>query len=170
MKEFAELEQKAKRYDEAYKVAENIHRFSSNIAEIKRMEEIFPELKEGEDERIRKELITHCRNTRCVTEEGAERIAKWIAWLEKQSQFLTKKDEDDAYLKGINDAKKELEKQGEHTLKAEPDGMQTLNTWSEEDENVLNNLIAFLKVEDELKYDWKQIIVWLESLKKRIGW
>ena len=29
-----------------------------------------------EDERIRKELITHFRNTRCVTEEGAERIKK----------------------------------------------------------------------------------------------
>jgi len=47
-------------------------------------EAIFPELKESEDEKIIKELITHCRNTRCVTEEGAERIAKWIAWLEKQ--------------------------------------------------------------------------------------
>ena len=39
-----------------------------------------------EDERIRKELITHCKNIRCVTEEGAESIAKWIDWLEKQGQ------------------------------------------------------------------------------------
>ena len=46
----------------------------------------FPELKESEDEKIRKELITHCRNTRCVTEEGAERIATWISWLEKQGE------------------------------------------------------------------------------------
>lgn len=50
------------------------------------LEEVFPELAESEDERIRKELITHCRSTRCVTEEGAERIAKWIAWLEKQGE------------------------------------------------------------------------------------
>ena len=42
------------------------------------IEYIFPELKESEDDRIRKELIAHCRNTRCVTEEGAERISKWI--------------------------------------------------------------------------------------------
>ena len=48
--------------------------------------EKFPELKESEDERIRKEIITHCRNTRCVTEESAERIAKWITWLEKQGK------------------------------------------------------------------------------------
>ena len=47
-------------------------------------EYIFPELRESEDERIRKEIIEHCRNTRCVTEERVERIAKWIAWLEKQ--------------------------------------------------------------------------------------
>jgi len=53
------------------------------------IEYIFPELKESEDERIRKELIAHCRNTRCVTEEGAERIAKWIAWLEKQGEQET---------------------------------------------------------------------------------
>lgn len=39
---------------------------------------------DSEDEKVRKELITHCRNTRCVTEEGAEKIAKWIAFLEKQ--------------------------------------------------------------------------------------
>ncbi|MBQ2130215.1 MAG: hypothetical protein II431_02635, partial [Prevotella sp.] len=50
------------------------------------IEYIFPELKKSEDERIRKELITHCRNTRCVTEEGAERIAKWLAWLKKQGE------------------------------------------------------------------------------------
>lgn len=45
-----------------------------------------PELKESEDKRVRKELITHFRNARCVTEEGAERIAKWITWLEKQGE------------------------------------------------------------------------------------
>ena len=50
------------------------------------MEKLFPELRESEDERTRKELITHCRNTKCVTEEGAEMIAKWIAWLEKQGE------------------------------------------------------------------------------------
>ena len=76
-----------KKYKEAFEEAKAIHNFSSNIAEIKRMEQIFPELAESEDEKIRKALITHCRNTRCVTEEGAERIAKWIAWLEKQDEI-----------------------------------------------------------------------------------
>ena len=62
----------------------------------------FPELAEPEDERIRKEIITHCRNTRCVTEEGAERIAKWIAWLEKQgTPAKLSEEEQNKFAKGV---------------------------------------------------------------------
>jgi len=47
-----------KKYKEVLKRAKQIHSFSSDIAEIKRMEELFPELKESsEDDKIRKELI-----------------------------------------------------------------------------------------------------------------
>lgn len=76
---------------------------------------IFPELAESDDERIKNDIrgliefaledgsaIAPGRNT---TKEEA------IAWLEKQGTSYTKKDIDDAYLKGINDAKNEIEKQ-----------------------------------------------------------
>ena len=46
-----------------------------------------------EDEKIKKELITHFRNTRCTTEKGAKKIVKWIAWLEKQGEQPTDKAE-----------------------------------------------------------------------------
>ena len=46
-----------KKYKEAFKVAESVHLFSSNPAEIKRMEDIFPELAESEDEKIRKKSL-----------------------------------------------------------------------------------------------------------------
>lgn len=75
------------KYKEALERARNLHKDAIDMGEnirAKQCEIIFPEIKESEDEMIRKELITHCRNTRCVTEEGAERIAKWISWLEKQ--------------------------------------------------------------------------------------
>lgn len=82
-------EEKAKAYDKALERAK-----SFELPEYKNiMASIFPELRENEDEKIRKELITHCRNTRCVTEEGAERIAKWIAWLERQPKW-TEEDEE----------------------------------------------------------------------------
>ena len=75
-----------------------------------KLEYIFPELKESKDETIRKEIIEFVDiNTLSVD----ERHDRWIAWLEKQGQTFTKKDVDDAYLKGIIDAKNELEKQGE---------------------------------------------------------
>ena len=74
-------EEKAKRYDKAFQIARNVWRFSSNNAEIMRMEELFPELRESEGERIRKELIGFLRNipnSNYTCEEMA-------LWLEKQS-------------------------------------------------------------------------------------
>ncbi len=49
MKELS-IEDKAQRYDEAIEFAHNKHRFSSNLSEIKLIEELFPELKEDERE------------------------------------------------------------------------------------------------------------------------
>ena len=72
---------------------------------------IFPELRESDDEKIRKELLEHVK----YCSESIPERAAMIAWLEKQGQTFTKKDVDDAYLKGISDAKNELEKQGEPT-------------------------------------------------------
>lgn len=80
MKEFSQLsiEQKAKAYDEA-KLRMRIA-FNSKRCTINFMNEIFPELKESEDERIRKELIGFLRNipnSNYTCEEMA-------LWLEKQ--------------------------------------------------------------------------------------
>lgn len=41
--------------------------------------------------------------------------------------------------------------------------------WSEEDENILNNLIDYIKVDDALQYSEKQVVNWLKQLKQRIG-
>jgi len=72
-----------------------------------------PELQESEDERIRKELIYFVQGfIECHDKPDAERDEKyesWIAWLENQKKV--QRQIDDAYLKGIVDAKRELEKQ-----------------------------------------------------------
>ncbi|MBR6908032.1 hypothetical protein IKN40_06160 [bacterium] len=85
MKELSIVE-KARAYDEAKLRIRAA--YNSNKCTIGFMNEIFPEIKESEDEKIRKELITHCKNIRCVTEEGAEEIVKWIVWLEKIGEHL----------------------------------------------------------------------------------
>jgi len=83
-------EEKAKRYEEAFERARNVWRFSSNNAEIMRMEELFPELRESEGERIRKELIGFLRNipnSNYTCEEMA-------LWLEKQGEKNNNEDAD----------------------------------------------------------------------------
>ena len=74
------------------------------------VEYIFPELKESEDDRIRKNIIAtiHLYYGEPLDDEAKE----MIAWLEKQDIF-SKKDIDDAYLKGVRDTKNEIEKQYE---------------------------------------------------------
>ena len=50
---------------------------------------LFPELKESEDERIRKELLEHCKNQAkpyIQTGNKCPQIQSWIAWLEKQGK------------------------------------------------------------------------------------
>lgn len=78
-------------YEEAYKEAleraKSIHHFSSDIAEIKRMEQIFPELAESEDEKIKK-AIKYCIKQGFIGHGKIENVTpdECLAWLEKQGK------------------------------------------------------------------------------------
>lgn len=78
------IEQKAKAYDEALKV---LHKYDgANIMFTQDLkEEMFPELKESEDERTRKEIV------RFIRMEVEDEIVgnKWLAWIEKQKEFVS---------------------------------------------------------------------------------
>ncbi len=70
-------------------------------------------VEESEDEKIRCTLINHFKTQVDLSRTwNGLKIPDILAWLEKKGQTFTKKDVDDAYLKGICDAKRELEKQG----------------------------------------------------------
>ena len=93
-------EEKAKRYDEAIEKLCSLHDdydTVSTLIDIKEeLENIFPELKESEDERIRKGAITSIRRFIEYTEEEdcapdikdmlIKNAEKQIAWLEKQGE------------------------------------------------------------------------------------
>ena len=120
--------------------------------------EKFPELKESEseDERIRKNLISYITISKHRMFSERERN-EMIAWLEKQGQTFTKKDIDDAYLKGVCDAKQELEKQGE----------QKSAKWSEEDKKMIDAIYSCV----DSHYDGlakNVLLIWLKSLKDRV--
>ena len=143
-------EEKAKRYDEAFQIAKNVWRFSSNNAEIMRMEELFPELRESEGERIRKELIGFLRNipnSNYTCEEMA-------LWLEKQGQV--KESEISQPIKGTS---------------KENDNSLTKKAWSEDDETNLTNTIIMLKEGASHHFTNFSIVPcvdWLKSLKDRV--
>ena len=143
MKELS-IEEKAKRYDEAIKKARNIVN-SINVGLIGKnsFEAVFPELKESEDERIRKALIQFFLKS-AVDDESTNGIPDKdiLDWLEKQGDkvepiegfdtefekqvshlIASAINKEHEYNKGyvkwaaqslIEYAKREIEKQGEH--------------------------------------------------------
>lgn len=128
-------------------------------------------------ERIKKEIIQFLQlpHPQFVGKRNHE---EWIAWLEKHK--YTEEDLDKAYKcadevqyrRGYEDAKKELEKQGEQKY-----------TWSKEDERlqqclirdqergleeVRNDKVGHSEIISDLKEMYRERIDWLESLKERI--
>ena len=129
-------------------------------------EDIFPELKESEDERIRRELIfyfgdmpedTELRNG--VTNRDA------LVWLEKQDSNIDNANKE--YWRGYREGKQEiLDKYAELEKQTE----QKSTEWSEEDETKLKSACILLK-NTSLKGNEgivESTIDWLKSLKDRV--
>jgi len=106
---------------------------------------LMPELKESEDERIRKEMLDFFKQFYDIKNVKFVDVEPWIAWLEKQgSQQLA------------TSAK---------TCKVE----QKSAEWSDEDEKMLNDAIGAVGAADYYTYDDKQEIEnWLKLLKNRV--
>ena len=86
MKEELSIEQKARNYDEALERARKEYKDHEAFNSFRNMlVRIFPELRESEDEKILKELISIVKAYRenCIT-EGNHRFDNCLAWLEKQ--------------------------------------------------------------------------------------
>ena len=158
-----------KAYKEALERAKNL--LATSVAYDRfTIERIFPELKESEDERIRKELIFYLGDMPEDTElRNGVTNRDVLAWLEKQesvgeivercknswynegkiagmAEGLT---DDEKYQQGWHDA---LEKQGEKKP-----------TWSEEDEEYLRRAI------NATKDGYPMTTKWLKSLKTRLS-
>jgi hypothetical protein len=84
-------EEKAKRYDEALERARKLQENSNGMILKKWLWNIFPELKENEDERIRKALINYLitDEDNGVSKVGQIPIDNVITWLEKQGEQKT---------------------------------------------------------------------------------
>ena len=189
MKELS-IEEKAKAYDKALERAKNLHQFSSNRTEIKHMEEIFPELKESEDESVREALIAlvKCNERNGYTLLNNVPTSSMLAWLEKQDK--QKKDvrlesleklleADSIYQMAITDemveeaknkAIKALQELAVSKLLEIEKQSEQKPIWSEEDDNKAKEIIEHIVCDDHsltLKEidDYEN---WLKSIKQRL--
>ena len=134
--------EKAKAYDEAIERTKKL--YSNGIAE-----EIFPELKESEDEKIRKEIISILRNAYWTSNRN--RFNELVAWLEKQKD----KDKD-----------KLIQELGEYKVKYTQEVLEKYinNMSNKDDERLRKTAIAFLKDFAEQGYENAvECIDWLEK-------
>lgn len=197
MKELS-IEEKAKRYDEAIEMAKKVL-LDCTPEEQNVVEYIYPELKESEDERIVKELLTFFRESihggHILTNKEYD---SWIAWLEKQGEQIlansaktckdgqkpawSKKDEeyfDDIartlrsfVITGGSEAKRYTEEEI-NWLESLKDRVQPKQEWGEEDETRLTNTIIMLKEGASLHFNKKDItkaVDWLKSLRPQNRW
>jgi hypothetical protein len=113
------IQEKAKAYDEALERAKKLkenpeqvfYEFSPKEGDTI-CDYIFPELKESEDEKIRKELLDYCKNKaeKYPNDPKYQNISAWIAWLEKQGkQKSTWSEKDEQYLLVCKNALKKYE-------------------------------------------------------------
>lgn len=174
-------EEKAKAYDEALKRAKKLN--ADNMMSDEAIEEIFPELRESEDERIRKDLIKYLESDRdCQPCQNVSFYDRSIAWLEKQGEQkpnlsnsvgseqkpippfdeLTpdEKMNHPLYLEGF-DVGRAVQK------------VFNEQKWSEEDESYLQTVINEMEANkkearesEHKKYD--TIISWLKSLRPHL--
>lgn len=119
-------EEKAKAYDEALKKARQLCAYPTTKSFISDLQDLFPELAESEDEKVRKELIKHLKESsdwkedEVIPVKNPSYYRQWASWLEKQGskdKFIEKelgciKDYRENAIKRLE----ELEKQGESSI------------------------------------------------------
>lgn len=149
------------------------------------LDDIFPELKESGDERIRKELIAYFEQFDNGELHGVD-ISDWIAWLEKQGEKSADKMIEalrTEYEKGRADAITEMQG-GQKPLvidegKAEMDycftkmmnGEKVSSAWSKNDEEMWIDAIKYLELFDAQGIHGDVAVPcmeWLKSLKDRV--
>lgn len=156
---------------------------------------IFPELKESEDERARKDLITflddvwHLGKNANFDKWGKADCSNWLAWLEKQGKNAQPDiPEDGQILNSLTDMDKRvfldrpvtlraaiawLEKQG-WLEKCEQSQFEPNPAWSEEDEEMFKSIIATCELAEQdrdsspARHLLEMQTNWLKSIKDRV--
>ena len=189
------IEQKAKAYDEALEIAKDLHdnHALGMLFIYETCEQIFPQLKESEDERVVRDLVNFLKSPFVNENITDEKVTPWIAWLKKQSKKKPTQEVEPAPIFRIGDILKRkgkdytfrvdriqggyyhcdrnhgaffpIEEQGNWKL------VEQKSAWSKEDELRAKYTIYFLDTAKKhyastVKLD--ACIDWLKSIKERM--
>ena len=108
------IEEKAKAYDESIKKAMELWNSPRTCFDIEQLKSIFPELKDSEDERIRKSLIDFFGEQCDMSDVNGVYAYEVVAWLEKQKEQDDKELSEKiaaAYQLGRKDEKEQMMKE-----------------------------------------------------------
>ena len=179
------------KYEKAVQAAMLAKQDTESAVTVQTLEEIFPELRESEDERIRKAIIKFIDGDytqRWITDETK---ASWIDWLEKQSEQkpiewtmdnveeLTEFENAMMHIGGSFFGEHQgLDPNDTFVVKEQARillEMAPKQEWSAKDENFLNATIAYLrdaysKDKIDFKDTAKNCVNWLKSLRPQNTW
>ena len=160
-------EEKARAYDEAIERARKLYE-RGTITES--LGHVFPELKESDDERVRKEIISYLKRRVEMSSSIPAAIGYWIAWLEKQGEQKpewTTVDEQNlnVVLSHIpNECLRRWLKEAIHVRYNKP------TEWSEEDEDYFDAIIVKLEVTQDDAGLTDNQMNFLKSLRPQNKW
>ena len=174
------IEEKAEAYKDALERAKNVHKYSSDLAEIKRMEYIFPELAESEDEKIRKEI----RQLIQGMHDADPRKERWLTWLEKQGEQQHAWSEEDInkpnggiVMEDFNDGNGFYKVNLAYLNEEQVEQIEELvKRWGlqpkeDEDESIVSDLLDYFDEDKCLKHEVNDIVKWLKTIKpQQKGW
>lgn len=184
-----ELEKKTKnriKNDMDTKTLEKLQRIYDKVDSFGKdlMEKEFPELKESDDEKIRKEILNcfvEMKKQGCFPSKHTEQYDSWISWLEKQGKENTELPNGEDYgIDGLYHALQILQATlGNVAGYQSDDGIlehkcaisvvkklyeQIL--WGEDDENTMNQIIGCLR--GQIDSDLPKMTNWIKSVKQRL--
>jgi len=180
------IEQKAKAYDEALEKAHQLCTYPTTKPFISDLQDLFPELKESEDEKIMKEIKAFIRSRGSqITQSKTD---AWIAWLEKQGEqkpVAKYKVGDTVYYDSFGRLvsfviANIVEDGTDNPMYEDKDGnsvfqndiVEQNTAWSEDDEKKTNYLIGLLQNSTmhnpALRTTNEELENWLKELKDRI--
>jgi len=182
------IEEKAKAYDIAVKKIEMLLGSGSSCSR-EELEHVFPQLKESEYERVRKEILQELKESEDSIILSPFKRDRWIAWLESQGE-KTETDVQEVYGETLFKIATVLsqyeDKEGSPLEKIREimvDGslsaidveeknkkIEQNSAWSEEDKENISMLIDLVESKEESMEVKIELSAWLKSLKTKYTW